>query len=108
MKKLYVGNLPYSVAEEGLTTLFSPFGTVTSVVLIKDRETGKQKGFGFVEFSTEDSANAALQLNGAEFGGRALKVSIAREKTAGAPTGGGYNNGPRRSSNNNNYGPRRW
>jgi cold-inducible RNA-binding protein len=102
MKKLYVGNLPYSVAEEGLSTLFSQFGTVTSVVLIKDRETGKQKGFGFVEFATADAAQQALQLDGTEFGGRALKVSIARDKPAGAPMGGG----PRRSSSNN--GPRRW
>lgn len=101
MKKLYVGNLPYNVLEEALTNLFSQFGTVTSVVLIKDRETGKPKGFGFVEFSTEDAANNALQLDGNEFGGRALKVSIARDKPAGAPMGGG--NGPRRSS-----GPRRW
>lgn len=106
MKKLYVGNLPYSAAEEGLSNLFSQFGTVTSVVLIKDRETGKAKGFGFVEFATEDSANAALQLDGSEFGGRALKISIARDKPAGAPMGGGF--GGQRRPNNNNGGPRRW
>ena len=102
MKKLYVGNLPYSVAEEGLSTLFSQFGTVTSVVLIKDRETGKAKGFGFVEFATADAAQQALSLDGTEFGGRALKVSIARDKPAGAPMGNG---GPRRTNSN---GPRRW
>lgn len=104
MKKLYVGNLPYSVAEEGLSTVFGQFGTVTSVVLIKDRETGKQKGFGFVEFSTEEAAQNALQLDGTEFGGRMMKVSIARDKPAGAPAGNGGGYGPRRSSNN---GPRR-
>jgi cold-inducible RNA-binding protein len=101
MKKLYVGNLPYNTTEEGLTASFSQHGNVTSVVLIKDRETGRQKGFGFVEFETASQAENALALNGVEFGGRAMKVSLARERTPGAPMGGGDR--PRRSS-----GPRRW
>lgn len=102
MKKLYVGNLPYNATEEGLTTAFSQYGNVTSVVLIKDRETGRQKGFGFVEFENAAEAENALALDGVEFGGRAMKVSLARERTPGAPMGGGSDR-PRRS-----MGPRRW
>lgn len=104
MKKLYVGNLPYNATEEGLTSVFSQYGNVTSVVLIKDRETGRQKGFGFVEFDSPAEAEAALAANGAEFGGRAMKVSLARERTPGAPMGGGDR--PRRTGGNS--GPRRW
>jgi RNA recognition motif-containing protein len=77
--KLYVGNLPYTTSEEDLRTLFSGAGTVVSVALIKDRDTGRSKGFGFVEMSSQSEAeNAIKQLNGASFGERVLKVNIAR------------------------------
>ncbi|MGD9109082.1 MAG: RNA-binding protein [Gammaproteobacteria bacterium] len=80
MKKLYVGNLPYSATEESLKTLFSQFGSVESVALIKDRETGRVKGFGFVEFKVQADAEKALALNGNDFEGRALKVNMAKPK----------------------------
>ncbi|MGD9153696.1 MAG: RNA-binding protein [Gammaproteobacteria bacterium] len=86
MKKLYVGNLPYSVTEESLESLFSQFGQVESVVLIKDRETGRTKGFGFVEFKKQSEAEAALKLNRQDFEGRPLKVNMAKPKES---SGGG-------------------
>ena len=80
MNKLYVGNLPYSVTEESLSALFSEFGKVKSTALIKDRETGKVKGFGFVEFESQADAEKSLELNGKDFEGRPLKVNIAKPK----------------------------
>lgn len=80
--KLYVGNLPYNATEEELTELFGAHGTVASVHLISDRETGRSKGFGFVEFENDDEAKAAIDaVNGQEFGGRALVVNEARPQT---------------------------
>lgn len=77
--KLYVGNLSYSTSEEDLRTLFSEVGTVVSVALIKDRDTGRSKGFGFVEMSSQTEAESAIrQFNGATFGERVLKVNLAR------------------------------
>jgi RNA recognition motif-containing protein len=87
MKKLYVGNLPYSVTEESLKALFSEFGPVESVVLIKDRETGRVKGFGFVEFEVQADAEKALELNGRDFEGRALKVNMAKPRESGGSGG---------------------
>lgn len=87
MKKLYVGNLPYSVTEESLKALFSQFGSVESVVLIKDRETGRAKGFGFVEFEVQADAEKALELNGKDFEGRALKVNMAKPRESGGSGG---------------------
>ena len=79
--KLYVGNLSYSTNELGLQTLFGQAGTVTSVQIIKDRETGRSKGFGFVEMSTEEEAQKAISLfNEKEIDGRQLKVNIARPR----------------------------
>ena len=83
MKKLYVGNLPYSVTEESLEALFSQCGPVESVVLIKDRETGRPKGFGFVEFVAQADAEKALELNGRDFEGRILKVNMAKPRESG-------------------------
>jgi len=88
MKKLYVGNLPYSVTEESLEALFSQFGSVESTVIIKDRETGRAKGFGFVEFEKQADAEEALELNGKDFEGRPLKVNMARPKESGGGKGG--------------------
>ncbi|HAJ78866.1 MAG TPA: RNA-binding protein [Fibrobacteres bacterium] len=88
-KKLYVGNLSYSIGDSALQELFTPFGTVASAQVIMDRETGRAKGFGFVEMGTDEEANAAIAaLNGKEIEGRALTVNEARPKTEGGSRGG--------------------
>jgi len=80
-KKIYVGNLNYSVDDQELENLFSVHGTVTSARVIIDRYDNRSKGFGFVEMEDEDAADAAIKaLNGTENGGRELKVSVARER----------------------------
>ena len=90
--KLYVGNLPYNTSEDDLRTLFSQYGSVDSVAIITDRDTGRSKGFGFVEFGNDEEAKNAIQgLSGQEYGGRALTVNEARPKTGGGGGGrGGY------------------
>jgi RNA recognition motif-containing protein len=91
--KLYVGNLPFSVSEDSLRAAFAPYGTVESLSLISDRDTGRPRGFGFVEMSNADAARAMQALDGADFDGRALKVNEAQDK----PRSGGANRGgPRR------------
>jgi len=93
-KKLYVGNLSYSVTDAELSKLFEPSGQVESAQVIVDRDTGRSKGFGFVEMKTEQDAQAAIAaLNGKEFGGRALTVNEARPKTEGGGGGGGRGGG---------------
>ena len=78
-KKLYIGGLPYSTTDQSLQNLFSQEGSVTSARVITDRETGRSKGFGFVEMSTDDEARAAIErFNGTEFDGRRLTVNEAR------------------------------
>lgn len=92
-KVLYVGNLPYSVDENSLQDSFASCGTVTSCRVVTDRDTGRSKGFGFVEMSSDEEANSAIdKMNGYELDGRSLRVSEAREKTNG---GGGGGRGPR-------------
>lgn len=87
-KKLYVGNLPFSTHEEEVRNLFSAYGDVQSVSLITDRETGRLRGFGFVEMDP-DGANAAIEaLDGKEFQGRSLRINEAQEKPR-RPGGGG-------------------
>lgn len=87
-RKLYVGNLPYSVTEEMLQTKFGEHGRVESVKLIADRDTGQSKGFGFVEMSSDSEANAAIAgLNGVDLDGRAMKVNEAKPQTK-KPGGG--------------------
>lgn len=91
--KLYVGNLPYTATEEELSQMFGQAGTVTSVAIIKDRETGRSKGFAFVEMATDADAQKAISmLNGQSMGGRDLRVSIARPREEG---GGGRSFGNR-------------
>ena len=88
--KLYVGNLSYDTNGSDLEQLFGQHGTVTEATIINDRDTGRSKGFGFVEFPNDDEArNAISALSGQEYGGRALTVNEARPKTQGA-------GGPRR------------
>ena len=93
-KKLYVGNLPYSVTDSRLEEIFAAYGTVTSAQVIMDRDTGRSKGFGFVEMSNDAEAQAAIDaLNLASIDGRNLTVNEARPKTEGGGGGGGGRGG---------------
>ena len=95
MAKIYVGNLPFTATEAEVRTLFSEHGTVESVSLPTDRETGRPRGFGFVEMSQADSARAIQNRNGKDLGGRPLRVNEAQDKprTGGGGGGGGYRGG---------------
>jgi RNA recognition motif-containing protein len=104
--KIYVGNLPYSADEAQLRTLFSAYGEISELSMIRDRETGQPKGFAFVTFSSQQAAEKALEQNGRDLGGRPLKVSIAVERDSrggggrgGRPGGGRPGGGGR---------PQRW
>lgn len=78
-KRLYVGNLPYSVSEQDLTDKFGAFGSVESATLITDRDTGRSKGFGFVEMGTDAEAQAAIdEINGTDYDGRPVTVNEAK------------------------------
>ena len=91
--KLYVGNLAFSVTSESLQDSFTGFGDVQSAKVMMDRETGRSKGFGFVEMSTDAQAQAAIDgLNGKTMEGRALTVNVARPREERSGGGGGYNN----------------
>lgn len=90
-RKLYVGNLPYSATETTLSDKFGPFGTVESVKVITDRDTGQSKGFGFVEMASNSEAQAAIDgLNGSDYDGRPMKVNEAKpqENRSGGGRGG--------------------
>ena len=94
--KLYVGNLAFQTSSEELQTLFAQAGTVESVSLIEDRETGRSRGFGFVEMSTKEEGAAAIQqFNGKDLGGRALNVNEAKPREDRGGGGGGRNGGSR-------------
>lgn len=98
-KKLYVGNLPFSATEEQLISTFSKCGNVESARVVTDRETGRSKGFAFVEMSSDDEAQDAIsQLDGQEFGGRNLKVNEAKpmEPRTGGNNRGGFGGGNNR------------
>ena len=88
--KLYVGNLPYSISDDQLSDMFARFGTPDSARVVTDRDTGQSKGFGFVEYSNDETARQAMTLNGTDFGGRAIKVNEARPKNDGGGRGGRY------------------
>lgn len=95
-KKLYVGNLPYSATEQVLTDTFAQCGTVESVKIITDRDTGRSKGFGFVEMASDAEAEAVInKFNGADYDGRALTVNEARPMAPreGRGGGGGFGGG---------------
>ena len=79
-KRIYVGNLPFSATDEEVRAMFSEFGAVNSVDLITDRETGRPRGFGFVEMDGADASEAISALDGAQFGGRTLKVNEAKPR----------------------------
>ena len=92
--KLYVGNLSYDVQDSDLQQLFAQYGTVSSARVVTDRDTGRSKGFGFVEMGTDEEAEASISaLNGHEVGGRALTVNEARPKEAGSGGGRGFGGG---------------
>lgn len=97
MTKIYVGNLPFSADEGQVRQLFEQHGTVESVALINDRETGRPRGFGFVEMPRADAQRAIQSLNGKEMGGRPLRVNEAQERQGGGggrgPRGGGGGGG---------------
>jgi cold-inducible RNA-binding protein len=96
MTKIYVGNLPFTATEDAVRGLFAAHGAVTSVALPNDRETGRPRGFGFVEMSTTDAATAIAALNGQSMEGRALRVNEAQDRPpARARSGEGFRSGSR-------------
>jgi RNA recognition motif-containing protein len=99
MTTIYVGNLPFTATEDEVRGLFEKHGKVESVKLINDRETGRPRGFGFVEMPASDSQAAIAQMNGFNMGGRPLRVNEAQERPARGPRpgggGGGFGGGPR-------------
>jgi cold-inducible RNA-binding protein len=93
-KKLYVGNLGYGVSDSDLLTMFGAHGTVESAQIIMDRDTGRSKGFGFVEMKTDQEAQAAIAaLNGKDMDGRALTVNEAKPRAEGGRGGAGGRSG---------------
>jgi RNA recognition motif-containing protein len=107
--KIYVGNLSFNTSSQDLTELFSSSGTVESASVVEDRETGRSRGFGFVEMSSSSEAEAAIAaLNGKEVDGRELKVNEAKPQAPRTGGGGGnrsgYGGGGSRGSNRGGYG----
>ena len=88
-KRIYVGNLPFTADEQAVRTLFSQHGAVDSVAMIMDRDTGRPRGFAFVEMPHTDAARAIQNLNGQDMGGRPLKVNEAQDKPRAGGGGGG-------------------
>jgi cold-inducible RNA-binding protein len=94
--KLYVGNLPYTVRDGDLEQSFSEFGSVTSAKVMMERDTGRSKGFGFVEMGSDAEAQAAIEgMNGQSLGGRSITVNEARPMEPRPPRSGGYGGGDR-------------
>jgi cold-inducible RNA-binding protein len=106
-KKLYVGNLGYGITDSDLLKMFEAYGTVESAQIIMDRDTGRSKGFGFVEMKTDQEAQAAITaLNGQDSGGRALTVNEARPRPEGGARrggGGGFGGGGGRRNDSRRY-----
>lgn len=108
-KKLFIGNLPYAATEDVLRDTFSQSGTVESVKIITDRETGRSKGFAFIEMSSDaEAADAISKFNGADYDGRNMTVSEARpmapREGGGGPRGGGFGGGGGRGPRGGGYG----
>ena len=93
--KVYVGNLPFTVSEDQLRDIFAGYGEISQLNLIMDRDTGRPKGFGFITFATQQAAEKALEQNGKDLDGRALRVNMATDKprNSGGGGGGGYRGG---------------
>src|SRR5579872_604947 len=100
MAKIYVGNFPFTTTDAELRTIFSEHGTVESISLVTDRDTGQPRGFAFVQMSQADASRAIQSLNGKDLGGRALRVNEAQDKPRSGggprPGGGGFQSGGRR------------
>jgi RNA recognition motif-containing protein len=97
--KLYVGNISFNTSEEDLAQIFGEFGQVARATIVTDRETGRSRGFGFVEMGSDEEAQAAIKgLDGQSIGGRAIQVNVARPREDRGPGGGGGGGGrpPRR------------
>ena len=112
-KKIYVGNLPFSATNESLAEIFSQFGQVDSSKIVMDRDSGRSKGFGFVEMSSGEAADAAIEkLHGSDYGGRSLTVNEARPSEKKDPSKMGGFRGPRpdfnRGSNQMDRSSNRW
>jgi cold-inducible RNA-binding protein len=110
-KKIYVGNLPFTATSESLSEVFSKFGEVSSSKIITDRDTGRSKGFGFVEMNDSAAADSAIsQLNGSDLAGRALTVNEARpmEKREGGFGGGNSRGGDRGGRGDSRGSSNRW
>jgi len=103
-KKLYVGNLSYETSQTDLETMFGAHGTVESAQVINDRDTGRSKGFAFVEMSSDSEAQAAIgTLDGKDCGGRALKVNEAKPREDRSGGGGGYGGNRGKTSQRSSY-----
>ena len=93
-KRIYVGGLPYSYADQDLETMFAPHGAVASAQVVSDKYTGQSKGFGFVEMTTEADASAAINsLNGTSVGGRSITVNEAKPREDRSSGGGSFSGG---------------
>lgn len=101
MKRIYIGNLPWKVTDDELRDLFAQYGEVQSASVVNDRETGRSRGFGFVEMEPANADKAISELDGQDFGGRSLRVNEAQARRGGpgGPGGGGGGGGPRRRGN---------
>ena len=93
VKKIYVGNLPWSTTDDDLRELFATYGAVQSSAVVNDRETGRSRGFGFVEMAPADADKAIAELDGRDYGNRALRVNEALDKRRGGGGGGGRDGG---------------
>ena len=93
MKKIYVGNLPWATTDDDLRELFGTYGAVASSAVVTDRETGRSRGFGFVEMDDADADKAIAELDGRDYGGRGLRVNQAQDKRRGGGGGGGGGGG---------------
>ncbi len=110
-KKLYVGNLPFTTSDQDLNEIFTQVGQVASAKVIMDRDSGRSKGFGFVEMNSDEEAqNAISQFNGAQLNGRPLTVNEARPMTPRTDGGGGFGGGmdSRRGGGGRNERSNRW
>jgi len=104
LKNIFVGNLDFNTSEEELRQLFEPYGQVDRVSILTDRETGRSRGFGFVEMSSsEDGEKAIAALNGSQVGGRTLNVNEARPKAERAGSGSGRDRGGRGGGGRNRW-----
>jgi RNA recognition motif-containing protein len=103
MAKIYVGNLPFTATDAEIRALFAAHGTVESVTLPVDRETGRPRGFGFVEMSQSDASRAIQNLNGTDMGGRSLKVNEAQDRPRSGGGGGGRPGGGFRGGGGGRY-----